>query len=701
MDFGMFFRRIPFFRFLIPCITGILLYKWYPLVSPGWICLALALSVFVLILTLVVRKVRMMRFAIPSAIFIQIFFLFFGYYRAGISYPDILPPEGEITCIAKVSGCPSPRNATVRAVLEIRYILNGEQWQTSSEKILAYIKKDSSSLNLADGDVLILTGRRNTIRDAGNPGEFSFTSYMETKGVYQSVYADSGKWAFTGEHEYGIASLGSEIREKLLRILKEKGISDREYAMVAALALGYTQEIDPETRNAFAAAGAMHILSVSGLHVGTVYLLLDFLLVFSFRRKILKWIKPAILILALWAFAVISGLSPSVNRSAIMLSFVIAGKASGRNISILHSLSLSAFILILDDPYCIFDLGFQLSYLAVAGIAVFYPLIRNFYTPGNKVAGWMWSLCAVSLAAQITTLPLSLWCFHQFPNYFLPSNYIVIPLSSAILYTAIIFFAVSGIPALALLTGKLLTWMTQVLNAFVAWIEQLPGAVSENISCSVPEMAIGYIMVFLLGLYLKTKKHIWLNLLLVSMIVLVAFSFFFRVKTESSGELVVFSFRDGQAVLYREGKENVLLVQDTTNLEKNNLVVESYGINRRSDLKQVFLPGVLVALPGIVSHDSLLRLVRVRNKVIFIPGPEKYRFGSQVISPHILIIGKCSSLDTAVLSAGLKPGCIVLDGTLPFYKEEKWQVAAESHGIVCWNIKSRGAFVLPLNKTRM
>jgi competence protein ComEC len=297
------------------------------------------------------------------------------------------------------------------------------------------------------------------------------------------------------------------IRSKFIEKLKEAKLSGNELAVASALILGYRSDLDKELMTAYAGAGATHVLAVSGLHVGIVYVILNFLLKFLNRYRYGRIIRTIILVLLLFSYAALTGLSASVFRAATMFSFVAIGSAFNRNTNIFNTLAASAFCLILYEPMIIMQVGFQLSYTAVIGIVLIQPRLFKLYTFKNQLLDWAWSITCVSVAAQIATFPLGLLYFHQFPNLFLISNLLVIPAAAAILYLGFSLFIFSFWNPALLYFGFLLKTLISSLNQVVVWIEKVPYAVLSGIDISTLESLIIYLIIAGILVFIIQEKR--------------------------------------------------------------------------------------------------------------------------------------------------------------------------------------------------
>lgn len=363
---------------------------------------------------------------------------------------------------------------------------------TAHGKVLLYFEKDSLSKSLTRGQEILVYTTLQPIQGMGNPNEFNYSRYLRFHNIAFRGHVKSGNSQHLSKGKPGVIGWFLALRSKLITVLKEAGLKDDELAVASALVLGHRTELDKELMSAYAGAGATHVLAVSGLHVGIVYVILNGMLGFMNRTKRLRILKTVLLILLLAAYAALTGLSPSVSRAAVMFSVVAIGKAINRNTDIFNSLAISAFILIVFFPLMVMQVGFQLSYLAVIGIVLIHPMLFSLTFFNNRILDWAWSITCVSIAAQIATAPLGLLYFHQFPNLFFVSNLLVIPAAAVILYVGFAVFICSVWQPLLLVAGFLLKWVIRILNWVVVSIEQIPFSVLKGIDISTFEALLIY-----------------------------------------------------------------------------------------------------------------------------------------------------------------------------------------------------------------
>ena len=289
-----------------------------------------------------------------------------------------------------------------------------------NRKVLLYISKDSLAGSLHNGDELVLMARVSPPSNNGNPDEFDYARYLRYRGIGGVAFVAEGKWQIIGHRmSRSFRQIALDCRDRILDKYRALKFEPDEFAVLAALTVGYKEELGEDIRETYSVSGASHVLALSGLHIGFLYMLLLLLL---------KWLpgnvwgvrlfRAIVIITALWGFAFITGLSPSVVRSVIMFSLLALSVLSGRTGISLNTLALTAFIMLAVHPFWLFDVGFQLSFSAVTAILLIYPRLFRLLPIGNGVLKKVWALMCVSLAAQIGTAPLVLLYFSRFYTHF-------------------------------------------------------------------------------------------------------------------------------------------------------------------------------------------------------------------------------------------------------------------------------------------
>jgi competence protein ComEC len=365
------------------------------------------------------------------------------------------------------------------------HIKTASGWKNAAGKVNLYWPKTEPIQGLNYGDVLLVAGAPREVEGQYNPHEFDFKKFLAFKNIYHQQFVKAGEWALVQRSDdHGFLFYAHKARTWSVGTIKEFIASPREQGIVIALVLGVTDGLDNELLTAYAASGAMHVLAVSGLHVSIIYGILLLLFKPLGKGQAGQWFIATVSLILLWGYAFITGLSPSVLRAVAMFSFVAIAKPVGRNTNIYNTLAASAFCLLLYDPYLIMSVGFQLSYLAVLGIVYFQRPIYNLWEAKSWFADWAWQLSCVSIAAQLSTMSISLLYFHQFPVYFLLANLFIIPASFVVLIGGILLLIVGALTTVASWLGFFLEWFVRIMNEGIFLVEKLPFSVIDGLHIS-------------------------------------------------------------------------------------------------------------------------------------------------------------------------------------------------------------------------
>ena len=384
-------------------------------------------------------------------------------------------------------------------------------WLVSDGKIFLLWPKQEKVTDLDYGDLLLVKGHPAVVAGPQNPHEFDYRQFLSWRNIFHQHHIRSGDWkVIQRSTDHGFLFFASRARAWTTGVIEKYVKGAREQAIVKAFVIGVTDGIDDELKQAYAAGGAMHVLAVSGLHVGILY---GILLLFLRRLEKMpggKWILAALSLVVLWSYAFITGLSPSVLRAVTMFSFMAIANPIRRSQNIYNTLAASAFVLLMYDPFLIMSVGFQLSYLAVLGIVALYRPLYNLLEPKWSWLDWMWQITCISMAAQLATVALTLFYFHQFPVYFLIANLFVIPVSTVILLGGMGLLVISSLDWLATWLGTALEAIVYGLNYLLFQVERLPYSVIDSIQLSVVHSMC--LLAFIVGVFflLSTKRFYWI-----------------------------------------------------------------------------------------------------------------------------------------------------------------------------------------------
>lgn len=422
------------------------------------------------------------------------------------------------------------------------------------------------------GDFLVVQTTLAPIQNKGNPGEFNAKSYWNNQNIYGIGFVAANDYKYVGYNDpNSLQSFFLNIQESLGKMLGSY-LDGTNLSIAKALILGDKSTLSNEERNSFANAGAMHVLAVSGLHVGILLFLLIFILK-QFPKYISKHRATLVAILIIWGYAAITGFSPSVIRASFMFSLIAIGQYFGKRADGLNILLFSAFVLLLINPLLIYDIGFQLSYLAMLGIILFYKKVSELFWIRNKWLRKIWEGTGLGIAAQTFTVPLSLYYFHQFPNYFMLSNVVVMVFAGMILSTGLILIAVNKLWLLGNWIGMVLAGLIAAMYASVDFIQQLPGAVAKGFDPSINLVIVIYLLILLF--LIRTKWRWWRRILVVFLLALVAFIQFNRHQNIRSNEVVIMN--NNSAVLLVKYNDQIICFYETDHLKQARYLTETYA----------------------------------------------------------------------------------------------------------------------------
>ncbi len=702
--------RFPFVRLLLPLITGILCYRLIPNASgvPAWpliIGCSVIAGALVLLSKIQTYRTRWMFGFIINILLILLGFVisWAGNQRDYYSHFSRFGGDSKIIYEAFLTEPPAQRANSVKFTLQVnRVSLNGRSFPVRG-KIIAYAGKDSLATLLDYGTGILFSEKPQALRPPANPGEFDYARYLSVNHVFHQVYLGKGNYTLTGrQHGNFLKSFALQARNRLLIIMQRYGITGREYAVAAALLIGYDDLLDAAQRKEYSGAGVVHVLCVSGLHVGIVFLIADSLFFFLRKRKKAAWLRPLLIITFIWVYSLITGLAPSVLRASLMFSMITIGKSLNRQSHTYNTLAASAFFLLIFNPGMLYDLGFQLSYGAVFGIVTFQPYIRQLFITTNKAKEYLWSMINVSLAAQLFVTPVSVYYFHQFPNYFLIANLIAIPLSGILIYTGVIFIFLSFIPFLGKIAAVVVVAEIKILNSSVAFIEGLPGAVSHNLYLSSNATLLLYLLIFAGFMLFISKNRFWLYPVLGVSLLLAADFAGNAIGRINNREIIVQSINRHTVISFTNGRTQVILA-DSAVVSKPELIKYSTETHRISagirDIVYAEISDDSIAKPGLPVcleiKNGFFSFMGKRGVVltpeIKLPVEEK-----QIMVDYVILAGNLRQ-KLEKLSGNFPGATFIADASNSGRKSLSWSEESTRLGLPFYSVRESGAWVLKLN----
>ena len=441
-------------------------------------------------------------------------------------------------------------------------MVNMDSIEQSKTGILIFIKSDLLLNNLRPGDKIWLKGKLNEIESKKFPFEIDWAQHYANKGIHYNMFVKKASdFLIVEDRQIGIKSFACALSENMVDLIEKNQWSNHTKQIVKAMVLGDKNEMSVELRDAFSKSGVIHVLAVSGLHVGIIFLFVRSILLILGINKNHRFIYTAILIFSIWFYALVTGLASSVARASFMFTLIIFGEAIRRKSSIYNTIACSAFFILLLNPNRLFDLGFLLSYSAVLGIVSIYPMLKVLVYHENIFFEKIWSALSVSIAAQIGTLPLILNTFNVFPVYFLAANLIAIPLTGVIVVFSLIHLFIQSIsvldfisPLTAVILEFLIHYMFEILN----FISELPYS-TVNISLNNNQFLLltGMICLLVYSMYLSKRKSFIISLCLIPLICLLTEGGLFREKEKSRTYFI--NFKNNLFLGKMNGTNHILL----------------------------------------------------------------------------------------------------------------------------------------------
>lgn len=689
-------RDLPFIRFILFFLLGIFFQINLNLELKIYLVLLL---IFFILIVLIYQKKNISKSFVDRYLFGLLIYLVFFITGSILvifkSADKSIIINKKIVAEGIITTPPELKEKTVRFVVDLSKFLQNDTLTYSEEKILVFVSKDSVSSKLQYGDKILFNGKASEVVNPGNPEEFDYKRFLFRKGITSQIFLASDKLKIISHNKANpFLSFALKIRTKLSNIYSKNGITGQEYGVLAALTLGDRSGLDSEIIKSYAISGTMHILSVSGLHVAIVYLIINYLLFFLDKImlngiRIGMILKMIIIISFLWFFAFISGLSPSVNRAAIMFSFVVLGNTFNRKIGIFNSLASSAFILLIINPFDATDVGFQMSYIAVISIILFEPLISNLFFIKNKILKYIWALTAVSIAAQLGTASVSMFYFHFFPNWFFVSNILVIPISTIIMYVSALLFAISFIPIISSFVGLALKYLVFSLNYVVKSVEYLPFSYTSNIPFSLFEMLIFSGIIAALYLFVKHKDSLFLKMSLILVIAYLSNSILFNIQKLTRTNFYVYNAGYKSAINLISPVTNKIFVSDTSQTKnsmdfvvKNNLI--SLG---KSDFETESIFKDTADIGKYIDFEGK-RFLIINNK-------SQIKYNSKFkLKVDYIILSKNIYIEMEDLKRLYNPDLVIFDSSNKIIRIERWREECKEQNLKFWSVPEQGAFCL-------
>ena len=544
--------------------------------------------------------------------------------------------------------------------------------------ILLNVKKDSANSSLKVDELIISKAVFKELMSPLNPYQFNYKSYLAKQGMYQQLFVDSDEYKSLGYGNSSLKGLAARCRTKIQKSLLKYNFKNDELGVINALLLGQRQDISKELTTDYQKAGAIHILAVSGLHVGVILLILSFLFKPIERLKNGAFLKAFLIVLVLWAFAFIAGLSASVVRAVTMFTFLAIGLSFHKKNVVFFSLISSLFFLLIAKPMFLFDVGFQLSYLAVFGIIWIQPKLYAVWKPKFKMVDFFWQLFTVSIAAQVGVLALSIYYFQQFPTLFLLSNLVIVPCLMYILIGGVLVFLLALLNLLPQFFADIYGSVISLMNGFVSWISMQEQFLLKEISISLIMMVSIYVFIFSGVQFLIHRKAKKLLYFVLAIFILQIIFLYELKENNDQKELIIFHKSRKSVIGERIGKRLFLQHNlDTLNF-KNDYSLKSYRISEKIEQ---------------IHQATFNNFINFQNKNILIVDSLGVYKIKGLVKP-IVVLQNSPKINLLRLLQHLDPIQIVADGSNYRSDINRWEIICAKQDVPFHYTGDKGAFIL-------
>jgi competence protein ComEC len=548
----------------------------------------------------------------------------------------------------------------------------------SCGKIILNIRKDSLNHDFRVGSILKIRGSVYKNKEISNPNQFDYGKYLENQQIYGQVYCDVNDIQISSKIEKSIWYYASSFRNKIIKNLQKNGFGKSELSVIIALILGQQQDISQDVLHDYQYAGAVHILSVSGLHVGFILLFINFLLRPIPKNKMGSFTKLMIVIISLWVFGVIAGLAPSVVRSVTMFSFVAFGIYLKRSVNIYHTLLVSAFLILLFQPSFLFDVGFQLSYVSLFFIVWLQPLFSGIWKPKNRIITYFWDILTVSFAAQIGAFPLSVYYFHQFPGLFFVTNLVILPAMGLVLGLGVLVMLFAFFNYVPIIPMRILEWSIWFLNKIISWIASFEQFIISNISFNFYMLLTMYLMLFAVFIWFKKPSFQKLSFAMIIIILFQTSCFSTKYIHQAEKELIVFNVKKNSLLCERIGQNSTIYANDS--------------ILKNIDNNRLLKPYLIENFATIQHKKSIQNNLFFNNKKILII--DSLAIYPKGFSPNIVVITHSPKLNLERFLQLCKPKSVVADASNFKTYVKIWKATCEQQKIPFHATAEKGFYKL-------
>ncbi|MHA4843355.1 ComEC/Rec2 family competence protein [Flavitalea antarctica] len=685
-----YYKNAPFLRLVIPFTCGILIQYYFslPLI---FLTGMVSAPVFIFLLHVVQPLSYQFTTRPLPGVCLNILLLASGclsmYYSEDKNNPASILTQYKTgsTLVLTINEPLTEKPGSYKALGSVNWMVSDNTFYPTMGQVVLYFEKKPVHRKLKYGDIIIVAANLQPVSTTGNPAAFNYRKYCYFLGIHYQVFLTEKNYKTTGYRSINkFLVFIFQTRANVINVLQKYIPGSKESGLAQAILIGYKDNLDKELVQAYSNTGVVHVIAISGLHIGLIYGIL-LLLTSTLRNSSAgRIIQLAIVITCIWIFAIVAGASASVVRSAVMFTCIATGNVLARNLSVYNSLAASAFLLLAYNPFWIWDTGFQLSYAAVLSIVIYQKPVYHALTLDNKLLLMIWKTCAITLSAQILTTPVSLYYFHQFPNFFLITNFVAIPVSSLILIAEIILCCLSFCAPVAFFIGDGIHYLIAGMNWFVQLVDLIPFANWRYIQTDIFQQLLLYIVIAGISFFVFRKSVCGIYIAfsaLALFLLLRSLSFYNAVNQQ---KLIVYNVSKLSAIELIRGRSALFIADDAL-------------VSNASAMRFNILPSRIVhRISNVYSPESGSRrsyLFAHRNKLFVLARTPLYC----PVKADILIVSGNPRGRFVNFLRGKLPGKVVFDSSNSPAKIKSWSQECRRLGVPVVSVSEEGAFVMNLN----
>ncbi len=692
-------RKTPFVRLILPFLLGILMAIYINILPQMAVLLCLCISFLSIFIFIYFKPSFRFKWIIGIPLSILLFLIGYEltYLKNELNYAthfqNILKENDNF--IVGIVTDKIEKTDYWRLTVAVNALgEKADSLNNCSGNLLIYLKKDSIETPPQYGDLILSKSAIQIMQPPKNPEAVDFKKYWHLQNIHYQCFIKFDNLKILANHQGNpLMALALNWQSQFIQILKKHLTTENEFAVGAALLLGSKDAISEDIRNAYVETGAMHILAISGMHILLIFKQLEWLLnLYKSGNRRWRWVKAIILIILIALFALLTGLGASVLRAAVMASFMAIGKAMKRRASVFNVLAASGFTLLLWNPYWLMDVGFQLSFTAVIGIALFTDKFSKIFILQNKMLRWAWSNISIGLAAQLAVTPISLYYFHQFPTYFWLSGLLAGVVADIALMAGVVLLMVDKIPLLGWAIGKILFGALWLMNNFIFIIQKLPFNLLDGFWLSLWAVGLIYLALFGIARVLETRKLRLLVYPLSISIVLSSMYAFSNIKSGANRQVIIYNISRNSVVEIIEGTTSYRFYEKfSNNFQSKNRIkfaTQNYHNSLKINTLNEFNFNEYVLQEKFIYHNRCMKIGDIEVLLL-----DKLPKISLTLSNCFVVVHNNPKFDIRHLKQIIAFRQIIFDGSNSKWRVEKWKKECVDLGIDYYDVSEKGAWI--------